>query len=79
MLCCFKGVDYLLTEMSFEWFPEIDPLHILISLSNGSLIEKSVKSFLQMKGRLIISAIVKHIMMLNKPILCPKGTLGGIQ
>ena len=30
----------------------IDPFHIVISLSNRSSIEKSIKSFLKMKGQI---------------------------
>ena len=42
----------------------IDPFHIVISLSNRSSIEKSIKPFLKMKGQIAYYTLAKHIAML---------------
>ena len=47
----------------------IDFFHIVISLSNRSSIEKSIKLFLKMKGQIAYSYIAKHISMLYKSIV----------
>ena len=50
----------------------IDPFHIVISLSNRSSIEKSIKPFLKMKGQIAyIVTLTEHIKMLFKSIFWP--------
>ena len=60
------------TQMRFHivfFFSLIDPFHIVTSLSNRSLNEKSIKSIWLYEGadRLLVT-LSKHIMMLNKSI-----------
>ena len=51
---------------------KIDPFHTVISLSNRSSIEKSIKPFLKMKGQIAhIVTLTEHIMMLYKSIFWP--------
>ena len=48
----------------------IDPFHIVISLSNRSSNEKSIKLFLKMKGQIAyLVTLAKHILRLYKPIV----------
>ena len=43
---------YIDLVKSYEKVVPIDPFHIVISLSNRSSIEKSIKPFLKMKGQI---------------------------
>ena len=51
-LSSFKKVISLLGKCKYLLLVAIDPFHIVISLSNRSSIEKSIKLFLKMKGQI---------------------------
>ena len=55
LLCFLGGFGVGILVFSYKKRPtqsSIDPFHIVISLSNRSSIEKSIKPFLKMKGQI---------------------------